>query len=169
LKKYIGMASMPPPSVKILSLLFCLNLLLGCEQSSDPYQSFDKGDYETAYAGFYKLAKEDDLAALNYLGVMHYLGFGRKRDVQAARQWFEIAADKGFPGAQFNLGNIYVNGEGVQQDFIQAYMWFYIANEYGHKQAKKRMGLLLTERKLLPNQAMHARGLAEKFIAAFGR
>lgn len=160
---------MPPPSVKILSLLFCLNLLLGCEQSSDPYQSFDKGDYETAYDGFYKLAKEDDLAALNYLGVMHYLGFGRKRDVQAARQWFEMAANKGFAGAQFNLGNIYANGEGVQLDFTQAYMWFYVAHEQGHKQAKKRMGLLLTERKLFPNQAMHAKELAEDFIAASGR
>lgn len=158
------MALIPPPSVKILSLLFCLNLLLGCEQSSDPYQSFDKGDYEAAYAGFYKLAKEDDLAALNYLGVMHYLGFGRKRDVQAARQWFEIAANKGFPGAQFNLGNIYANGEGVQQDFTKAYMWLYVANEYGHKQAEKRMSLLLRERKLFPNQAMHAKELAEDFI-----
>ena len=160
------MASIHPPLAKILSLLFCINLLLSCEQSSDPYQAFDKGNYETAYAGFYRLAEKEDLAALNYLGVMNYLGYGRKRDVQAARRWFELAANKGFAGAQFNLGNIYVNGEGVQQDFTQAYMWFYIANEYGHEQARKRMGLLLTERKLFPNQAMHATKLAEDFIAA---
>ena len=152
------------PLGKILPLLFCINLLIGCGQSSDPYQAFDKGDYETAYAGFYTLAKEEDLAALNYLGVMHYLGYGRKRDVQAARQWFEIAANKGFAGAQFNLGNMYANGEGVQQDFTKAYMWFYVANEFGHEQAKKRMSLLLMDHKLFPNQAMHARELAENFI-----
>ena len=153
------------PTGKIFLLLFYINLLVGCGQTSDPYQAFDEGDYETAYAGFYKLSKEENLAAINYIGVMHYLGFGRKRDVQAARQWFEIAANKGFAGAQFNLGNIYANGEGVQQDFTEAYMWFYIANEYGHEQAEKRMSLLLMDHKLFPNQAMHARELAENFIA----
>jgi TPR repeat protein len=154
-------------SAKHLLLLFCINLLIGCEQLNDPYQAFDKGDYETAYASFYKLAKEEEnLVAINYLGVMHYLGYGRKRDVQAARQWFEIAANKGFAGAQFNLGNIYANGEGVQLDFTKAYMWFYIANEFGHEQAKKRMGLLLMNHKLFPNQAMSAREQAENFINA---
>jgi TPR repeat protein len=152
---------------KILFLLFCISLLSGCEKSNDPYQAFDEGDYETAYAGFYKLAKEEEnLAAINYLGVMHYLGYGRKRDVQVARHWFELAANKGFAGAQFNLGNIYTNGEGVQRDFIKAYMWFYIANKYGHEQARKRMSLLLRSRKLFPNQAMHAKDLAENFINA---
>lgn len=154
---------------KILLLLFCVNLFIGCDQSNDPYQAFDKGDYENAYSGFYKLAKEDDLAALNYLGVMHYLGYGRKRDVQAARHWFEIAANKGFAGAQFNLGNLYANGEGVQQDFTTAYMWFYVADEFGHEHAKKRMSLLLMDHKLFPNQAMHARELAENFITSFKR
>ena len=154
------------PLGKTLLLLFCLNLLVGCELSNDPYLAFDKGDYQTAYAGFYKLAEEGDLAALNYLGVMHYLGYGRKRDVHAARKWFEIAANKGFAGAQFNLGNIYVNGEGVQQDFTKAYMWFYVAKEYGHDQAEKRMNLLLMDHKLFPNQAMHASELAENFINA---
>lgn len=153
---------------KILFLLFCNSLLTGCEKSNNPYQAFDEGDYETAYAGFYKLAKdEENLAAINYLGVMYYLGYGRERDVQVARQWFEVAANKGFAGAQFNLGNIYANGEGVQRDFTKAYMWLYIADKYGHEQAKKRMSLLLGSRKLFPNQAMHAKDLAENFINAF--
>jgi len=152
---------------KILFLLLCISLLPGCEKSIDPYQAFNEGDYETAYAGFYTLAKEEEnLAAINYLGVMHYLGYGRKRDVKMARQWFEVAANKGLAGAQFNLGNIYVNGEGVQRDFTKAYMWFYIANEYGHEQAKKRMSSLLRDRKLFPNQAMHAKALGENFINA---
>ena len=152
---------------KLLFLLFCITLLTGCEKSNDPYQAFDKGDYETAYAGFYKLAKEEEnLVAINYLGVMHYLGYGRKRDVKVARQWFEVAANKGFAGAQFNLGNIYANGEGVQRDFTKAYMWFYISNEYGHEQAKKRMSILLRNHKLFLNQAMHAKELAENFINA---
>jgi TPR repeat protein len=152
---------------KILFLLFCISLLTGCEKSNDPYQAFDEGDYETAYTGFYKLAKEEEnLAAINYLGMMHYVGYGRKRDVKVARYWFELAANKGFAGAQFNLGNIYTNGEGVQRDFIKAYMWFYIANKYGHEQARKRMSLLLRSRKLFPNQAMHAKDLAENFINA---
>ena len=152
--------------VKVL-LLFCINLLIGCELSNEPYQAFDKGDYETAYAGFYKMAKEDEnLEAINYLGVMYYLGYGRKRDVQAAHKWFEIAANKGFAGAQFNLGNIYANGEGVKQDPVKAYMWFYIANESGHEQAENRMSVLLMDHKLLATQAMYARELAENFIAA---
>ena len=152
---------------KILFLLFCISLLTGCEKSNDPYQAFDEGDYETAYAGFYKLAKEEEnLAAINYLGVMHYLGYGRKRDVKVARQWYEVAANKGFAGAQINLGNIYAKGEGVKRDFTKAYMWLYIANNYGHEQANKRMSLLLRYRKLFPNQAMHAKDLAENFINA---
>ena len=154
-------------SGKILFLLLCISRLTVCEKSNDPYQAFDEGDYETAYTGFYKLAKEEEsLAAINYLGVMHYLGYGRKRYVQTARHWFEIAANKGFAGSQFNLGHIYATGAGVQRDFAKAYMWFYIANEYGHEQAKKRMSLLLRNRKLLPNQAIHAKDLAENFINA---
>jgi uncharacterized protein len=156
--------------VKTLLLLCFVNLLVGCEKSNDPYQAFEKGDYETAYAGFYKLAKEkEDLAAINYLGVINYLGYGRKRDVEAARKWFELAANKGFAGAEFNLGNIYANGEGVPQDFIQAYMWFYIAKEAGHDQAEKRMSVLLADHKLFSNQAMHAVELADDFIATLKR
>lgn len=68
-----------------------------------------------------------------------------------ARKWFELAADKGFAGAQFNLGNIYANGEGVRQDFIQAYMWFYIAKNSGYDQAEKRMSILLADHKLFAN------------------
>lgn len=158
------------PLNRTLFLLFCISLFVGCEQSNDPYQAFAEGNYENAYAGFYKLATEDNnLAAMNYLGVMHYLGYGRKRDVKAARQWFEIAANKGFAGAQYNLGNIYANGEGVQQDFIKAYMWFYVANEHGHELSEKRMSILLKNHKLFPNQAMYARELAEDFIAASER
>ena len=157
------------PLAKTLLLLSFVNLLVGCEKSNDPYQAFEKGDYETAYAGFYKLSKEEDMAAFNYLGVMHYLGYGRKRDVQAARKWFELAANKGFAGAQFNLGNIYANGEGVPQDFAKAYMWFYIAKDAGHSQAEKRMSILLADHKLFANQAMYAVDLAEDFIAALKR
>jgi TPR repeat protein len=153
--------------VKTLLLLSFVSLLVGCEKSNDPYQAFGKGDYETAYAGFYKLSKEEDMAAINYLGVMNYLGYGRKRDVKAARKWFELAANKGFAGAQFNLGNIYANGEGVPQDFTQAYMWFHIAKDSGHEHAEKRMSVLLADHKLFASQAMHAVELADDFIATF--
>ncbi len=148
-----------------LLLTIFVGLLVACSPSNDPYQAFDKGDYETAYSGFYTLAKNEDLSALNYLGVMNYLGLGRKRDVKAARMWFEKAANHGFAGAQYNLGNIYENGEGVPQDFMRAYMWFYIAREQGHEKAEDRMRQLLSRRKIFPNQASHATDLALKFIA----
>lgn len=150
---------------KFLLLAFCIVFIVACGQEDDPYQAFDKGDYKTAYAGFYKLAKQENMAAVNYLGVMNYLGLGRKRDVLAARKWFEQAAENGFAGAQFNLGNIYENGEGVPQDFVTAYKWFYIAREFGHERAEDRMRQLLSRRKIFPNQAGHATDLALKFIA----
>ena len=144
--------------------LFLLLILVGCEQANDPYSLFEEGNYQSAFRGFASLANQGDLQAQNHLGVMYYLGLGRKRNVTLAKQWFEKAAVKGLPGAQFNLANMYENGEGVEKDFVTSYMWFYAADKQGHKRAEERMILLLDDHKLFPNQALLAVERANSFI-----
>lgn len=148
----------------LLIFLPALFFLTNCDKTDDPYSAFEKGDYQSAFSGFISLANKGDLQAQNHLGVMYYLGLGRKRDTRKALKWFKSAAEKGFPGAQFNLANMYENGEAVQQDFIASYMWFYAAAEQGHERAEERMSLLLDDHKLFPNQSRLATELAKPYI-----
>ena len=139
-------------------------LLSACANESDPHALFDHGDYDKAYAAFLQRADIGDLDAYNFLGIMHYLGLGRRHDMDVAFQWFEKAAVKGYPSAQFNLGAMYENGESVSRDVTKAYMWFYAAKEQGHEKAALRMQLMLNDHKLFPNQATAAVEAAKPYI-----
>lgn len=55
---------------------------------------------------------------------MHYLGEGGDKNAEAARDWFQQAAEQGSPQAYYNLGNMYQNALGVDQDFEVAANWY---------------------------------------------
>src|SRR5690606_37686790 len=72
-----------------------------CSESpeNDPLRAFQKGDYETAYLLWLPLARDGDLEAQNYLGMLYYLGMGVQKDYHQAVKWYELAAKGGHPGA----------------------------------------------------------------------
>lgn len=49
-------------------------------------------------------------------------------------------ANKGYPSAQFKLGEMYSKGNGVPQDCNEAFKWFAKAAEQGHTEAQFKVG-----------------------------
>lgn len=144
--------------------LWCvLALLVSCTGHDDPRETFERGDYEKAYALWMPLAREGNHEAQNYIGIHHYLGLGVTQDYQEAVKWFASAARAGFPDAQRNYGEMFQYGRGVEQDDYQAFMWYFAASQQKHEIA----GILLEDLsiyKLTPNQQMHAKQAANEFI-----
>ena len=46
------------------------------------------------------------------------------QDYVHAVDWYQLAAEQGLAGEQYNLGLMYETGKGVLQDDVQAYLWF---------------------------------------------
>ncbi len=139
----------------VLTLLILI-FISGCSDSDDPKVLFEQGKYEKAYVLWLALANDGDPLAQNYIGIHHYLGLGKKRDYNTAKQWFEKAASNDSADAQYNLGVMYENGQSVKQDYVTAYMWFYLANKKGNHNATKRMQSMGDDHKLFPNQMNRA-------------
>lgn len=73
----------------------------------------------------------------NYL-----VGKDGPRDPVQAAYWFKKAADQGDPGAQNELGYLYIWGLGVPRDEEQAFRWFARAAGSGWEQAKLNMAVM---------------------------
>jgi TPR repeat protein len=73
---------------------------------------------------------------------MYYMGEGIKQDYDAARGWFEKAAEKKNPRAEFNLGVMYYRGEGVKQDYPKAKQYFASAGGQGFQEAAFNLGVM---------------------------
>lgn len=75
--------------------------------------------------------------AMYQVGENFYLGRGVAQEQRMAKLWFEKAAEKGSPNAQFSLGIMYARGEGgLSQDLDKALIWLEKAAEQGHPKAK---------------------------------
>ena len=52
-------------------------------------------DYDKAYSLFFPLAKAGNAEAARFIGLMKLMGKGTKKDINEARQWLSVAAQKG--------------------------------------------------------------------------
>lgn len=85
---------------------FSLAIFIGLAHSvqageKEAWQALDKGDYKTAYQEFLLLAKDGNLVAQHYIGMMYHNGYGVALDYSQAAFWFGKVADN--PGN--NIGN----------------------------------------------------------------
>lgn len=80
-------------------------------------------------------------------GLKYYSGQGVERNFGTAAQFFMAAAERGHPGAQYNLGLMNYVGQTGGQDFTNAAKWFQMAAENGHIQAQYNLGFLYYEGK----------------------
>jgi len=140
-----------------------LLIVVGCSEAVDPERAFAEGDYETSYRLWKVLAEQGDAAAQNYVGIHYYLGLGVDRDYHQALEWYERAARAGHPDAQRNTGVMYHYGRGVPRDYYTAYIWYFAAAQQGSEKAKIHLAILAAD-KLSPNQQMHAKLEANRFI-----
>jgi TPR repeat protein len=144
--------------------IFILTTLVSCTGHDDPKLAFEKGKYEIAYELWLPRAQDGDLEAQNYLGIQYALGLGVSKNYKEAVKWYEHAARAGYPDAQRNYGDMFQFGRGVPQDYYQAFIWYFAASQQGHETAKRLIESLTGNNKLTPNQQMHAKLEANKYI-----
>ena len=150
--------------MKLISVL-CVSLCLcSCGKATDPKEVFHQGDYEKSLQLWMPLAKAGDKEAQDYIGIQYYMGLGVNRDYKEAIKWFEPAARAGYPDAQRNYGDMLQYGHGVPQDNYQAFIWYFAASQQGHETAKVALANITDNNKLTPNQQMHAKLEANKYI-----
>jgi TPR repeat protein len=105
----------------------------------------------------------------------YLVGKGVPKDPVQSAYWFRKAADQGDPGAQNQLGYMYVWGIGVDRDDTQAFRWFSRAAGDGMQQAKLNMAVMYMKglgvsrdpemgRLLLTELAAKRNGRAEDYL-----
>jgi TPR repeat protein len=57
-------------------------------------------------------------------------------------QWWQMAADQGLAGDQYNLGACYAHGRGVTQSDKEANRWAKKAADQGHKHTESALDSL---------------------------
>jgi len=150
--------------MKLMSVFFAVLFLCACGKPVDPKEVFQRGEYEKSLELWLPLAKGGDKEAQDYVGIQYYMGLGVNRDYKEALKWFDSAAKAGYPDAQRNYGNMFQNGHGVPQDNYQAFIWYFAAAQQGHDTAKLALADITDNNKLTPNQQMHAKLEANKYI-----
>ncbi len=106
------------------------------------YQSYLKGDYQTAYNEWLPLAELGDAEAQYNIGVLFDEGAGVDQDLALAADWYRRAGEQGFLDAQTNLGMMYYHGQGVDHDLQEAAKWFRMAADQGDAEAERYLGLI---------------------------
>ena len=90
-------------------------------------------------------------------------GQGVPEDDVEAVKWLRLAAEQGYGGAQYNLGNMYYSGRGVPKDNVYAYMWWNIAASHGYDNARTNREIV--ERQMSQSAIAEAQRLSRECIA----
>lgn len=102
-------------------LAYCYETGSGCTRNAENAKYL----YHKAYKKALQPAKSGDASAQFVLGKIFDYGNGDvKQNQNTAVIWYRRAADQGYTGAQFNLGNCFQLGEGVKQDKGRAVYWY---------------------------------------------
>jgi TPR repeat protein len=67
-------------------------------------------------------------------------GFSKAGNHREAMRWYRIAAGKGHPRAEVEIGNLYMEGQGVAKSPAEAMRWFRKAAEKGDAEAQNDVG-----------------------------
>ncbi len=85
---------------------------------------YARGDLDSAWFGFWTLARAGNAAAQFNLGQLYRQGQGIPADLAQARYWYAAAAAQGYAYAQYNLGIMYEFGHGIGADRAEAAHWY---------------------------------------------
>ncbi len=123
--------------------------------------AYNRKDYATALREWQVLAEQGGADAQDFLGTLHFKGWGVPQDYTEARQWWKKAAAQGSASAQSDLALLYANGLGGSQDLVQAYMWYSLAAGNGYEIATGYRNDLAKQ--MTPAQIAEAQQLARKW------
>ncbi|WP_347274728.1 tetratricopeptide repeat protein [Candidatus Kuenenia sp.] len=76
-----------------------------------------------------KKAKQGNVEAQLFVGIMYEKGMGLDKDEAKAVRWYRKAAEQGSAAAQSMLGRAYAEGYGVAKNEVEAMKWFRKAAE----------------------------------------
>ena len=91
-------------------------------------------DYEMAISLLEQAAAADNANSLTTLGMSYVnppVGSGMSQDFAKAMGYLKRAADKGYPIAQYAIGEMYRNGYGVRRSRLKANKWYNKAERQG--------------------------------------
>ena len=101
-------------------------------------------DLEKAASLFLLAASKGHARGQNRLGMCYANGIGLPKDEQAAVNYWSLAADQGYPEAQYNLASFQEAGKGgLVKDFSEALRLYRLAAAQGHKLAPMKVKQLL--------------------------
>mgnify|MGYP003946022045 FL=1 len=101
-------------------------------------------DLGQALHWYTQLAEQGAPAAMEAVGLAHYLGRGTAEDPAQAAQWFRRAGNAGEVASQFILATLYEKGEGVERDERLALAWYERAAAQGDVAAKAKLNAART-------------------------
>ena len=85
-------------------------------------------------------ANKGDPKAQYHLGLMA-LASPKKKDINRALNWFNLAAIQAFPSAQYSMGVLYDKGIGVTENKSTALLWYYAAAQNNYAKAQYNLGV----------------------------
>jgi len=129
-----------PQATALAVYVFMLTSSVFAQDFDKGLQSYQAGDYATAFGQWQPLAEQGNARAQVALGLMYNRGAGVPQDASEAVRLFELAAAQGYVNGQFNLGVMYGLGRGVPQDSTMTALWYSLAAEQGHVKAQYNLG-----------------------------
>ena len=122
----------------IYFLAYCYETGRGCPRNLANANSLYKKAYELAFS---KARAGDPFAQFVVGKIFDYGNGGVTQDQVKAVWWYRQAAEQGYPGAQFNMGNCYQLGEGVKENKSHAVYWYRQAAIQGDADSQYMLGL----------------------------
>ena len=71
------------------------------------HKLYDRGEYEKALAAYLHLAERGDVDGQRVVGFMYNSGTGTAKDLEKAKHWLKLAADRDDAPSQYSLGVIH--------------------------------------------------------------
>jgi len=107
------------------------------EPLTEGQQAFNRGDYAKALQLWQKLAMDGQPEAQVFVGMAYANGWGVKKNLEEASNWYMRAAENNSPSGQFLLGLHYVTTGVNLYDVRVGIKWLKRAADNGDQQAIK--------------------------------
>lgn len=92
------------------------------------FRAVRAGEYDTARRIFSGYAGSGKPEGQYGMGLLHQKGWGARRDLSVAAQWYRRAATQNYPPAQLALAILLETGApGIPKDTFEAHVWYVLA------------------------------------------
>ena len=126
----------------LYSIYFATVTCVNAQSFQEMQAIFERKDFATAFAGFLRLAEQNDAEAQARVASMYAMGQGVAKDEKRGHEWAEKSAVSGNLQGQYVLGINYMFGRGTSRNVTNAFYWFDKAYKGGHPFVYSNLALL---------------------------